>query len=114
MSIFSLLDRAIKKVEPVIFIETELPNKNNYIPITEDKQTSSDSFQDVLNTVRQLNLGTKTYRSISKLPKKKGSNANIEFHNSKELNRILNQCKGKYETCNVFHNIGIVALINRK
>lgn len=71
-------------------------------------------FNEVLSQVRQMNLGTKTYKSVSKLPKEKGSNANILFHNGKELNRILNQCREKYETCNVFEQIGVVSLINRK
>lgn len=71
-------------------------------------------FNEVLEKVRQINLTTKTYKSVSKLPKEKGSSSNILFHNSKELSRILNQCRNKYETCNVFEQIGVVSLINRK
>lgn len=67
-------------------------------------------FNEVLEQV----IRTKTYKSVSKLPKEKGSNANILFHNSKELSRILKQCREKYETCNVFEQIGVVSLINRK
>lgn len=116
MSIISQIERAIKTVnqgQPVMYMETEISPRDFGKKEPQNKQ-QPQSFEDLLSSVRQLNLNTKTYKSVSKLPKTKGSNANITYNNARELNRILNQCKDKYETCNVFDHMGIVSLVNRK
>ena len=116
MSIISKIERAVRiisKGQPIVCEETEI-KPNDFEKVNSQSKKQEQSFEDLLGSVRKMNLQTKTYKSVSKLPKMKGSNANIAYHNARELNIILSQCKNKYEACNVFHNMGIVALINRK
>ena len=88
---------------------------SEYKPVApQQEQVKKDSFQDVLDTVRATNLNTKVYKSMSKIPKTKGSTVNILYRNSKEMRTILNQCKDKYETCNVFEQMNVISLVNRK
>lgn len=116
MSIISKIERAVRiigKGQPVAYMETEI-TPSDCVKVESQSKKQEQSFEDLLSSVRQMNLNTKTYKSVSKLPKTKGSNANITYNNARELNRILSQCKDKYETCNVFSHMGIVSLVNRK
>lgn len=116
MSIISKIERAVRTIgkgQAVVCMETEI-TPSDCVKVEPQSKKQEQSFEDLLSSVRQMNLNTKTYKSVSKLPKTKGSNANITYNNARELNRILSQCKDKYETCNVFDHMGIVSLVNRK
>ena len=99
---------------PKLILHDTVSEYKPVAPQQKQEQVKKDSFQDVLDTVRATNLNTKVYKSMSKIPKTKGSTVNILYKNSKEMRTILKQCKDKYEMCNVFEQMNVISLVNRK